>query len=121
MEFLRSREFRLFVVISLGVLLLALLVAIPAAFIGRRRNPDPVPVSRAASPAAPPMVKPESLLLPESWNSPARLDFVYYRKPVDGWNYSRIEPFWVSPEMICYETMKKESDRAVWNYLEPLP
>jgi hypothetical protein len=121
MEFLRSREFRLFIVISLGVLLLALLITIPAALIGRRRNAEPLPVSRTAAQPAAPVVKPESMLLPEVWNSPRPVEPVFFRKPIEGWNYSRIEPFWISPEMIRYETMQKESDRAVWEYLEPLP
>jgi hypothetical protein len=121
MEFLRSREFRLFIVISLGVLLLALLITIPAALIGRRRNAEPLPVSRTAAQPAAPVVKPESMLLPEVWNSPRPVEPVFFRKPIEGWNYSRIEPFWISPEMIRYETLKKESDRAVWEYLEPLP
>lgn len=121
MEFLRSREFRIFLAATLAAALLALVITIVVVAAGGRRPSAELPEVPAAAPEPRQRVDPESVLLPESWSMPRLSEPVYYRAPGQQWTYGRIEPFWIPPESVRYETVKKKSDDAVRAFLEPLP
>jgi hypothetical protein len=120
MEFLRSRAFKIYLAATLAVSLLAVLIALVVGFSRRQEAPPTVP-ARPVEAESPFPLEPESLLLPSSWSSPRPVEPLFYRRPGRPWTYTRIEPFWTSPALIEYESLREKNDRAVRDFLEPLP
>ncbi len=127
MEFLRSRSFRIYLLLTLGITLLALVITLLILLVSGSGRDD-----EAVSPGdtlereqvletTPASIDPETLILPHTWETPGEVKLRFFRQTDLPWTVSRLSPWWTPPEEILKDDVEANTDREVRKFLEQIP
>lgn len=127
MEFLHSRAFRIYLLATLAVTLVALVITLLIILISGRSRDGGDDIAPSSSPGAASRLlseqlpDPESLLVPQAWRSPGRVEPHFFREPGLPWTAGRLAPWWTPPREVLQEAVEAKSDRDVRSYLDQIP
>ncbi len=132
MAFLTAREIKLYFSIVALVTLVAVFVTVLIILLGGRegrsgdgRRPEQVNTYRSES-GIEDTLSTEPMLggrmkVPEEFKALFEAEWKPFRHIHDRWTQQQIEAYWIDPEKIIEEELRKESDEAVRSFLEELP
>ncbi|MFP4267915.1 MAG: hypothetical protein ACLFQW_07995 [Spirochaetaceae bacterium] len=135
MAFLTKRQLKFYLVGVGLVTLLALLITAVVMLLGgsagdseasERGARDTRPAETGTSTAEAEIFSAEERIMsqmevPEEYKELFESRWKPFRPVYEKWSPGQIEPFWIDPKIIVEEQLKKESNRAVRDFLEELP
>lgn len=127
MAFLTARELKLYLM-GVGFLtLIALLVTALIMLLGgggdtrSSEDAEATRVTREAEVFATEDRLVSRMEVPAEYRSLFEADWKPFREIHESWSRAQIAPYWIEPEKIVEQQLKKESDEAVESFLEELP
>ncbi len=132
MAFLTAREIKLYLMIVALVTLLAVFVTALIILLGGRgdgegggRRPERVEAYKPDSATEDPLrTKPilsGRMKVPEDFKALFEAEWKPFRQLQRRWTKPQIEAYWIDPQKIIEEELRKESEKAVSSFFEELP